>query len=233
MPRRAKRLISKHVFLRNLSELLGLCVIVVATLRYMTRTWGAAAVLVGAMIALAGCGGSGSDSAGSSAAPSTHATKAAASASSSPVKKTATATVTQYASIIAKNKFNLNKSLTELQGPDCVWSAPGHVDVREGYFTCSVGSLTVGMEAEILSLELETANKPDALAGYIGPPPPEIKTLVKDTKAQADQLGSTSRKAQTCTKAPLGSNCEDKLFKFSADMSFMQEQLAAWDPYLS
>lgn len=204
---------------------------VTATVRCMARTWGAAAMLVGSMVTLAGCGGSAGGSPGSSAAASSPHT-ATAAAHSAPAKKAATATVAQYASIIAKNMVVLNKSLAELQGSHCDWTIPGRVDVRQGYFTCAIGSLTVGYEAKTLSVELQAANTP-AADGYVGPPPKEIATLVKDTKAQADQLGSTSVKAQDCTKTPIGSDCMNKLFKFSANMGFMQSQLAAWGPYLS
>lgn len=174
-------------------------------------------------VTLAGCGSAGT-AAKTSSAPVKTSTPAKAAATAP------TATTAQYASIVAKEKVGMDKSLDELLGPNCDWTTPGAVDVRSGYITCAAGSLGIGYQAKSLSLELSGAQSPKATKMYIGKPPPEIALLVKDTRAAADALGKASSDAQDCTTST-GTGCRHKLFTFSTAMTAMQSQLAAWKPY--
>ena len=184
---------------------------------------------LGLLPALAGC-------AGTSGTAGVVATSAPSTASPTPATTTTAdggATVAQYASLVAKQKANIGKTLDQMLSDDCDWTTPGHVDRLSGGITCGVSVLTVNFEAQTLQAVLVGAQKAEAPA-YIGAPPDEIKSIVADTKTVADTLASSSSTANPFTfpaVSPDSPQCVKALFDFHRAMTNMQAQFAAWGPY--
>lgn len=193
-------------------------------------------IAVGVVIAssaLASCGQS------PSTATATSSLTAPSSSSAQPTQPTQTneattdaipsATVAQFASIVAKSRPDLDEMLETLSGPDCDWFSPGAVDVKSQSIVCSAGLTTVGLQAQTLSVSLVGASK-EGVPAYVGSVPAELTSIVADTTAAADVLGAASDKARDCVyDAKPG--CEAKLLEFRRGISSLRSQLAAWSPY--
>ena len=125
----------------------------------------------------------------------------------------------------------LSKTLKELlDSGHCDWTGFGPVDVRAGYATCGIQILSVSLEAQTLSLSLQSAGKKSSNV-YIGPPSDELAPLIEATQRAASEVKRTANKAQGCALDPPPSYTA-KLFAFSSAMSHMQDQIAAWKPYM-
>lgn len=179
-----------------------------------------------ALVLLAACGGG----SGNAASPATSTTSVASPTTGQATPPEQTATVEQYASIIAKQKPDLTKYLDELTGPDCDWTSPGSVQVDPQLIGCWTYPLTLSYAASTLSLSLTGAQK-QGVPAYIGAVPPELKGIVADTIAAADKFTPDSANTiQACVKAA-GTDCATTLFDFSYNMKQLRDQLAAWSPY--
>jgi hypothetical protein len=159
------------------------------------------------------CGGS-SDEPSKSAASAV--SSPVATASASPTVKTAT--IGQYASIVAEQRAAISERAKELEG--CVLDASD--------FVCKAGVLSASLEAQTLDIKLESAGV-DGPGNqvFIGAPPDEIAALVAETRAAAKALQA---------KADLASECKGKCISEFADASFaasdLNDKLAGWEPYL-
>lgn len=176
----------------------------------------------------AGCGGGGDESSPPVASPTT----SEVSTPTTPAETTPTidyATTQQYASIVASNALELNKYIDTLNGPKCTLVVPGQVDLVSGSIVCAGTIIIVGLKGMTLQLSLTGAMKPSAPA-FIGPPPPEIASLVDETVEAAKSLGEASDAAQPCAYAAKP-GCDVKLFELGSAMSAMQTKLAGWGPY--
>lgn len=179
-----------------------------------------------ALLAVAGCSGGGE-------AQSTDGATTLSPTSTAPTTPTETgptATVEQYASIVAKNTTDMRKMFRDLENPQhCLWGV-GLPDVRPGYGTCGLQITTMSYVAGSLALSLQGAQKETAPA-YIGAPPPEIEGIVTDTIATAQSLRAASSRAEDCA-FDLKTGCNARLVTFHRAMGAMEDQVAAWQPYL-
>jgi hypothetical protein len=136
------------------------------------------------------------------------------------------ATNEQYASIVAKNTDKLSAVMRDLTNAShCDWSGLYPLDVRPGYLTCGIQITTVSLMAQTLDNYLKTASR------QIGPAPSEVSALVDDTMNAARDIASTGDTADDCALEQ-GPGCSRKLFAFSDAMRHMQDELAAWRPYM-
>jgi hypothetical protein len=178
------------------------------------------------LTALAGCGG---EKQAAAVAVKSQAATATPTPSDTTTTETGEATVAQYASLLARQKASMGKSLDEMLGDHCDWGTPGSVDTRPGYMTCGIGVLSINLQAQTLHAVLDGSAKPGVPA-YIGAPPAEIKSLVDETMTAADTLAATSDKATKCTSDD-AAGCTATLFDFERAMDDLQTEFAAWSPY--
>jgi hypothetical protein len=83
-----------------------------------------------------------------------------ATLSPSPSASSRTATVAQYASLIARSKSDYIAQIdTLLDSKQCAITSPGHVDVS-GSIVCRAGITTVGYVADTLTITLSGAMDP-------------------------------------------------------------------------
>ena len=167
----------------------------------------------------------------------------------------ATATVTQVASIVAQYRDQIATALgredqcagatisaindalyKDLGGPP-----PAYDEAYQPLITCSGG----------LSGSPGLVTAPDALASALSgvQPPPEVLTLVKQTIASAQKVGTEAQTLSAClpdgTQMIAGtdamryaednkaSNCLIGIDGFNADVSDLKSALAGWDAYLA
>jgi hypothetical protein len=141
-----------------------------------------------------------------------------------------TATVAQYASLVAKNKADYVKQIdTLLDSKRCALTSPGHVDVS-GSIVCGAGIFIVGMQADTLSLTLNGAMDPTKPKVFIGEPPAEIKPLITETTSASDKVKTASQASSDCATAD-GDGCTKKLFDLYLALTGMRSQFEAWKPY--
>ncbi len=188
-------------------------------------------------MALTACSGGSADTAD----PKTPATSSVSSASTTPspaAQSTTTsatpatpttsatsATNQQYASIVAEEELGIDKILRDvLDTRHCDWTGFGPLDVRPGYLTCGIQIFTLGLKAQTLAINLESAQR------RIGPPPAEIASLVKDTIGVALDVKKAAQKADPCSLEQ-GPGCGEKLRNYYTAMTSLRDQLAAWGPY--
>jgi hypothetical protein len=84
-----------------------------------------------------------------------------------------TATVQQYASVVARSQ-DLVAHLDEMGA--CNWTGPGPIG-EPGDLTCGLGKLQMEYQAATLRLSLRNAADPEGPKGYIGAPPAELASL--------------------------------------------------------
>ena len=154
-------------------------------------------------------------------------TAKSADASPSPIASTAvdsaaaahpTASVAQYASIIAKERADFAESAEKLR--------PCAIDSSD--FVCVATLLSASLQAETLDIQLEGASVdgPNNQL-YIGPPPAEIESLVADTRSAAQEVQARADAYDACS-----SRCEDEFAQAYFAASDLDDQLKAWEPYL-
>ena len=139
-----------------------------------------------------------------------------------------TATVEQYASIVAKNQ-DLKKQIGTMS--DCDWLGSGALDADPASIVCQAGVLTLSFQAETLSTSLKSAQKPGVPA-FIGPPPDEIEPLVADTVSASDALAKSASAANKagCEQSAAG-KCTALRVDVMQAMSDLKRELYAWEPY--
>lgn len=189
----------------------------------------ARSIAVGAAAALLASCSSSVTTEGTSASTSSSSISSSSEAASA-TSTGQTASVQQYASLVAQQKPDLLDYIDQLTGGDCDWTSPGSVSVDPSSVTCWVVPLTVSYSASTLSLKLKGAQKPGVPA-YIGAVPDELKGIVEDTIAAADKLDPDKATAvQNCVKTA-GPDCTTTLFDFQYNLRELKSQLAAWSPY--
>ena len=174
--------------------------------------------------AVAACGSEGSADASTESPSASDSTSA--ESSEEPVEQTAT--VNQYASIIAKNG-DLAKQIEAMD--DCDWLGRGSLDYDPQSIVCTVGVLTMSYQSMTLSLSLTSAQDSTAPA-FIGAPPAGIETLVADTVTAADALAevATATNDAKCEYRGTGKCSRLRADTWSA-MSDLGRELAGWSPY--
>ena len=141
-----------------------------------------------------------------------------------------TATVAQYASLIARNKSDYVGQIdTLLDSRKCAITSPGDVDVP-GSIVCSAGIVTLGFEAETLSIILSGAMDPTKPKLFIGEPPAEIKSLIAETITASQEVKTSSEAASACATKD-GPGCTTKLFTLFTALKDMRAQFDAWKPF--
>lgn len=183
-------------------------------------------LIVAVALVLAGCAAPGVTPAVPTASPSTSAKVTSPSASASG----RTATVAQYASLIARNKSDYVGQIDKLlDSRQCAITSPGHVDVP-GSIVCSAGIVTLGYQAETLSIILSGAMDPTKPKLFIGEPPAEIKSLIAETITASQEVKTSSEAASACATKD-GPNCTTKLFTLFTALKDMRAQFDAWKPF--
>lgn len=173
-----------------------------------------ATVVAAGCVLLTGCGG------GPAAAPTPTPT-------ASPTGKTAT--VAQYASLVAREKSDNVATINKLLDSNtCALTSPGRVEVRSPGL-CSAYAVTAGLQAMTLSVMLTGAKNPDAQM-YVGEPPQEIKPLVASAVAAADKVSTTQTAAQDCFTSSTD-GCTTKLFDFYRALTDLRSEFNAWNAY--
>lgn len=190
------------------------------TLQRMTR---GLITALAALLLMAGCG--------ESASGDTKVDDSKNTASSSPTTDETpltTATVQQYASIVARNS-DLRGQLRDMS--DCNWFGMGRLD-RPGYLVCSVGMLTMSYLTGTLASSLTVAAESGS-AEYIGAPPQEIESLVDETATTARTLSTAAAKADKkgCGETGRG-QCMGLRIDVWQAQNDLKQALQAWGPYL-
>lgn len=180
------------------------------------------------LAALAACGSDGSADASTESPSASDSTSAESLEEPSEETVEQTATVNQYASIIAKNG-DLAKQIEAMD--DCDWLGRGSLDYDPQSIVCTVGVLTMSYQSMTLSLSLTSAQDSTAPA-FIGAPPAEIETLVADTVTAADALAevATATNDAKCEYKGTGKCSRLRADTWSA-MSDLERELAGWRPY--
>ena len=164
--------------------------------------------MVAALAMAAACGGS--SSAGSAAL--------SPAATSTPSAAVQTATIAQYASIVASSERSIRS------GAKYVEQCPtfGAESIPP---TCAGWAVDVNATATTLYTKLTGAEGPDKPTNqlFIGAPPTEIATLVADTKAAA----KAASKIQNYRSA----GAVGRYVRFQYAVRQLLEQLDAWKPY--
>ena len=190
----------------------------------------AAALLAAAIISptLAACA---SDNSGATTpAPATTSESGSSSdatKSSSPGSADGSATVGEYASIVAQYAASLKADIRDGLDPEqCSWGLGGPPD-RDSTGHCYDSAQTIQRGARNLADELTSAQADDAL----GAPPQQIAKLVKDTIKVAESTDKRAEPALRCAQDYIH-GCNPKAARWSEAMHDMRDQLAAWSPYL-
>lgn len=171
-------------------------------------------VLAAGAVLLTGCGGA------PTAAPTPMPTA---------IPTVQTATVAQYASLVAREKSDFVATIDKLLDSDtCALTSPGRVEVNSPGL-CNAYAVTAGLQAMTLSVTLTGAKNPDAQM-YVGEPPQEIKPLVTSAVTAADQVSATQEAAQECFTSN-GDGCTTKLFDFYRALTDMRSEFNAWNAY--
>ncbi len=157
------------------------------------------------VLLLSACGGSGTTTADTP------------EATSSPTPTKQTATIEQYASIIAENRRDVDETMMQLE--ECSIDAIS---------TCGFVALSASTRAEIVALQLNGASDPKSLK-YVGDPPAEVAPLVDDTVSAAENVTRAFETYEVCG-AP--AECPTELFKVAMEFESLQESMDAWGPYL-
>lgn len=176
------------------------------------------------VLTLAACGG-GSDDTGST----TSTTKPAATTTT-----IETATISQYASIVAEDQAELLAKIDE---------ADGCVGLYEPYacsISASLAAFTAQLTAQSLHIRLTAADDDKPNNGhYIGAVPEEIEKLVADTISAADEVATTvqafsdaSCAAQPGAPATPAANCSDLASAAWLALGRLENEMRAWGPYL-
>ena len=161
-----------------------------------------------ALTAAAGC----TSTATPDAAQTPPSPSASASATTSPTA--ATATVEQYASIVASVERDLRQAA---KSTECEPTVPA----------CALTMLSIQPTAGLLARELQAA--PDE----IGYPPAEIAALVSDTAAKAREFEKAGEKMQrVCSDRPASVGCLSQQIEAGISWGSLESTLDAWGPYL-
>lgn len=184
--------------------------------------------LLVASVLLASLSACGSDSAGEPPGQAASASTAAPTESTTPTPEVDTATVEQYASIVAKNQ-DLKKQIGTMS--DCDWLGSGSLDADPASIVCQAGVLTLSFQAGTLSTSLKSAQKPGVPA-FIGSPPAEIEALVADTVSASDALEKAAAAANKagCEQTAAG-KCAALRIDVMQAMGDLERELYAWEPY--
>lgn len=157
---------------------------------------------------LAGCAGGSAPSAGSSST----------SPSATPSATGTTASVGQYAGIIAGYREDVARDAETLKG--CV--------IDSADTTCEITLLTVSVMSEGLSTELEGASVDGPNNGlYIGAPPAEIARLLEKTQSASLDVKTMADAYLICKSA-----CRDEFAQAYFSVTRLETKFDAWEPYL-
>lgn len=174
------------------------------------------AAAIASLLLAAGCGGEESG--------------ARAGANSTPASSGdgETATVQQYASIVARVS-DLDQQLRTLD--NCNWMGSGSLD-RPGSIVCQAGLYVLYLDALNLATRLGDAQNAGTKQ-YFGAPPEEIADLVDETVSDANALKKAAKAANDakCYDSGAGRCLTLRGDVFQA-MAPMESTLDAWEPYL-
>lgn len=136
------------------------------------------------------------------------------------------ATVDEYASLVAQYATDLKSDIRDGLDPEqCSWGA-GPPD-RDSSGHCSDSAATIQQGARSLADRLTAAQADTGL----GAPPDQISTLVKDTIKAAKATDKRAEPALECAQ-DYTRGCNPKAVRWSEAMRAMRDQLTAWGQYL-
>lgn len=136
------------------------------------------------------------------------------------------ATVGEYASLVAQYATGLKADIRDGLDPEqCSWGA-GPPD-RDSTGHCRDSAETIQRGARNLADRLTSAQDDNAL----GAPPNQIAKLVTDTIKVAESTDKRAEPALRCAQ-DYTRGCNPKAVRWSEAMHDMRDQLAAWNPYL-
>ncbi len=192
------------------------------------KTWKALAVPVAGLVLLtAACNGemTGDDPAATETTSTAEAITTTTEETPSPSTTEETASVEQWASVIAEQRNSYDD--TDQSWEDATCSSLAAVD---GAVDCQAMMMSMGLVAATANVTISGATNPDGPA-YIGKPPAEIRTLLIDTLTAA----MIAEDAFT----PVDMDCFDEGIECAGEASEAErawdtlgDKYAAWDPYL-
>lgn len=161
-------------------------------------------------------------------------TTAAPQSTTSSTEEEETATVGQYASIVAEVRPDILSNIASAEDCLFLWE-PYACDIAGGLSTG-----TVGINAQRLEVGLTAAaeDRPNNRL-YIGRPPDELERLVEDTITDArevidgaDQFNKENCAAQPGAEVEPTNACPEAAATLSLALSSLENQLRAWEPYI-
>jgi hypothetical protein len=134
-----------------------------------------------------------------------------------------TASVEDFAAVVAEHHADWDKTVTDLEA---LCLDPATVPA------CHLTYMTVSLKAETIRLALSTVHKPDA-PGYVGAPPEEIEDLLTETESAADAASVAANdlvEAAGCDD-PFADTCIEQRFAADGAIDDLSGKLDAWTAY--